>query len=424
MNSYLASYLGKHAGKVMTMLVTLAAVTTYFSFFGADLVGSAGGVAWVSSTNALIYALGIGVAIFTFWTLALKVVPSLPAGRFRRWGMAITTAGCIFIVSMSSWLNVAGLAGPAALETHMYRAIGTMQSELDQSYGDARAQEQVLPDLTSAANKFATLAEKELHGGFITGSPGPGTVASTLDTIATLLKGLAQTVTNYITAAEALAAQGRTQIQAMRRIVSGEGQPMERMRALSREADAFRAILQEMQSKAPAAATQRVLATLAVGITLQPVSSRNAAVAKRQRQGLEMIKELAEKTAASLSVLAVAVGGPGDPTQAAPALEWIGPVDAVWRYADEFLPMWAGGIAIDLIPTLIILYLMLVFSIREEGKRPEERFEDLSVSQLAYAREADAWLDGARPLGPPAPPGPPHPLTPPRPTAPLRGKKT
>ena len=413
MNPYLASFLGKHLGKIMTMLVVLALVTTYYSFLGADLVGAAGGVAWVSSTNALIYALGIGVAIFTFWTLALRVVPSLPPGRFRMWGMAVTVAGCIFIVSMSSWLNVAGLAGAAALETHMYQAIGVMQIWLDRVYGQARAQEQVMPDLRAAAAHFGRLADREQKDGHITGSAGPGTVSATLADMSIQLEGLARQVQDYIDAASALSAQGRSHIETMRGIVAGEGGPMERMRQLSRESDAFRAILQEIQGKAPGAATQRVVATLSAGITLQPVSSRNAAVAERQRQALEQVRELADKTAASLSLLAAELDGPDDPTQGAPALEWIGPVDAVWRYAEDYLPMWAGGIAIDLIPTLVILYLMLVFTIREEGKRPQERFEDLSVTQLAYALEANDWLRGAQLPGPPGPPMRPSTTKPP-----------
>ena len=66
MDPSLQSFLGKIKGKIETLLIILALVSMYFSYLGAELLADAGGISWLNRSNAVIYAIGIGAAVYTF----------------------------------------------------------------------------------------------------------------------------------------------------------------------------------------------------------------------------------------------------------------------------------------------------------------------------------------------------------------------
>ena len=61
MDPTLQTFLGKIKGKIDSLLVVLALVSTYFSFLGAELLADAAGISWLNRSNAVIYAIGIGI---------------------------------------------------------------------------------------------------------------------------------------------------------------------------------------------------------------------------------------------------------------------------------------------------------------------------------------------------------------------------
>tara|TARA_R110002167_G_scaffold186979_6_gene388118 strand:- start:875 stop:2089 length:1215 start_codon:yes stop_codon:yes gene_type:complete len=388
MDPSLQSFLGKIKGKIETLLIILALVSMYFSFLGAELLADAGGISWLNRSNAVIYAIGIGAAVYTFWAIAMRIVPTLPAGRYRYAGMCITAAGCLFLVALSSWLNVAGLAGPAALDTHMIGQISAYEEATASAYGRARQAEQLIGDLKAHSRRFQSLSEDERSFGRISGAPGPGTVSETLADIATDIEALVEEVKAYLDAAATLSEQARLQLETMRQQAARNEPPVSRMRALAGTADALRATLHELQSKSPAASAARVVRSLSAGIAVKPVSGRSSRIIKAQRDALAAVQAQIDTTATAIAALAADLGGPFDPSAGAPVVERIGPVEAVFRYAGKFVPMWAGGIAIDLIPTIIILYLMLVFAVREDGEREKDRLGPLTVEQIEDAQRA------------------------------------
>ena len=388
MDPSLQTYLGKIRRKIESLLVTLALVSIYFSFLGAELLADAGGVSWLNRSNAVIYAIGIGVAVYTFWTVALRVVPTLPQGRYRWFGMSITAAGCLFLVAMSAWLNVVGLAGSAALDAHISGVIAAYEESTSSAYGRARQAEQLIGDLNAHSRRFTNLSKDEQEFGRISGAPGPGTVSETLSDIAADIEALVEELKTYLESATTLSQRARLQLETMRRQAAQDAPPVVRMRVLAGTADALRATLHELHSKSPNASIARVVRLLSAGVAVQPVSGRSSGVKKAQRDALAVVEAQIDTTATAIATLAVALGGPFDPTAGVPVMERIGPVEAVFRYADQFVPMWAGGIAIDLIPTIIILYLMLVFAVREDVEKEKDRLGPITVEQLEDAQRA------------------------------------
>lgn len=317
MDPTLQTFLGKIKGKIDSLLVVLALVSTYFSFLGAELLADAAGISWLNRSNAVIYAIGIGSAVYTFWAIALRVVPSLPAGRFRIAGMCITAAGCLFLVALSSWLNVAGLAGPAALDTHMSRTIIAYEQSVSEAYGQARQTEQLVSDLKSHARRFRSLSEDEAKFGRISGAPGPGTVSQTLADIAGDIEALIEEVKAYLEAAATLSEHARLQLETMRQQAARDEPPVLRMRTLAGTADALRATLHELQGKSPAASAARVVRSLSAGVSVQPVSGRSARIVKAQRDALANVEAQIDSTAEAIATLVADLGGPFDPSAGA-----------------------------------------------------------------------------------------------------------
>ncbi len=403
MDSSLKNYLGKTVSSIALLLPVQAVASAYFSYLGAEALSDAGGVSVLGRASAVVYAAAIGAAIYSFWTIALRVVPTLPSGRFRKAGMSITFAGCLFVTAVSSWLNVAGLAGPAALEVQMNGTVAAYEGAAADAYGRARQAEQLIGDLKATARQFHSLAEDEATSGRISGRPGHGTVSETLAHIADQIEGLIEEINGYLEAAATLSQTARGQLETMRQQAGSDGHPTQKMRALASTADAMRATLHEMRSKSPAASAARVIRSLSAGVAVQPVSGRSEKVAAAQREALADVAQRIDAAAATIAALAADLDDPDDPSAGALVVERIGPVQAVFRHAEHFVPMWAGGIAIDLIPTIIILYLMLVFSVRQDTAQQADRTRELTVEQIRDAMAAMALLRNPTAQLPPKP---------------------
>ena len=61
--------------------------------------------------------------------------------------------------------------------------------------------------------------------------------------------------------------------------------------------------------------------------------------------------------------------------------------EAVLAYAGDFVPAWAGAIAIDMVPAVLVLIVMVVHGVAREyeGHRPEAT---LTLNELKLAKRA------------------------------------
>ena len=95
----------------------------------------------------------------------------------------------------------------------------------------------------------------------------------------------------------------------------------------------------------------------------------------------------------------------------------LSPADAVIRYAGNFVPSWAGAIAIDLLPAVLVLILTVTHTAIRSGREAVPIEDRMTVSELraalAAAREVDlALAHGRAELPEPGAPEAPAALTP------------
>ncbi|EDZ45336.1 conserved hypothetical protein [Rhodobacterales bacterium Y4I] len=77
----------------------------------------------------------------------------------------------------------------------------------------------------------------------------------------------------------------------------------------------------------------------------------------------------------------------------------ISKADAVIRYAGNFAPSWAGAIAIDLLPAVLVLIVAVAQGAVRAGRDPAEPEDSMTVAELRAAvlalREVEAAAPGA-----------------------------
>jgi hypothetical protein len=121
-----------------------------------------------------------------------------------------------------------------------------------------------------------------------------------------------------------------------------------------------------------------------------------------QQTTIESVLSLLAQRAATLRSAAdevLAMPTPDETTYAP-----ISTADAVLRYAVDFIPSWAGAIAIDLLPAVLVLIMMVAQSAIRSDRGNVSPEETMTIAEIRAAvaalRELD-WPQGSMPEMPP-----------------------
>ncbi len=298
--------------------------------------------------------------------------------------------GSAMIVAMSAWLNASALAGAAAIQQHLAISVENYTRDLDKAYRNGLAVQGLLPDIQMASARFAKLAESE-RGGSLTGTSGSGTVVQLLGQMSTQLAGLSQEVTQSAGNQKTLFEQGSKQLEKMRELVSDRGPINARIDAFGREATALMGTITTLQQRSVAPAVKRAADGLASGF-IAPAAGGRGDLGERQNAVVGKVAAAVTAQAAALSAAAdkIVELPPVEPTRFQP----LSPAEAVWVYAGDFLPSWAGAISIDLLPAVLVLILCVVHAGIRQDNAPVEPSTTMTASELItalrLARDVDA----------------------------------
>jgi hypothetical protein len=397
-------------------LAVLALASGVYTYIGVrDLLD---GSATVVFLGAFIYSAAVSVGIYAFWTYLLRLMPHVQHGAQRRLLFVAMLIGCSMIVAMSAWLNAAALAGSAAIEQHLSRAAEGYADTLDQAHSNALAAQSLLPDIQLASERFARLAEEERTSGALTGTTGSGTVVQLLSQMSNDLRGLGEEISQSRETVKALYDQGGEHISRMRALVSGAGPVQQRADAFGEEAVALAGVVTNLQQTSVAPAVRRAADDLA-GSFIAPVAdgdsedlrTRQEAVVGSVAAAAAQSKQLAN---AADQILA------REPARVERFVPLSRP-DAVLRYAADFLPSWAGAIALDLLPAVLVLILMAAHAAirRDEDPNVAENAmtaNDMMQAMRLYERmrreDAVARAEESAVMEPPLPDAPAVPAAP------------
>jgi hypothetical protein len=386
----------------LTTRVTTAALSLasgVYTFLGVRelLGGSAGGTDTMLA--AAIYSSAVTIGIYAFWTYLMRLMPHMldRGGRSLLFGcMAI---GAAMIIAMSSWLNAAALAGTAALQQHLAATLEAYSRDLDRAHRHALAAQGLVPDIQMASARFARLADSERTGS-LTGSAGSGTVVQLLSQMSTQLGGLSQEVAQSAGRAKGLFEEGSKHIAAMRELVSAHSPINSRNDAFGIEAQALMGVIASLQQTTVAPAVKRTADGMVAGFIAPSASARTNELADRQTAVVGKVETAVAAQATALSAAAEKIiAAPAvEPTRFQPLSQ----AEAVLRYAGDFIPSWAGAIAIDLMPGVLVLILCVVHASIRRGADSDTGLTAMSSTDLINAVRLVRELERAQSGGAPS----------------------
>ncbi len=372
-------------------LGVLAVASGVYTYIGVR--GLLDGVGLLTFGAAVVYSGAVSVGIFIFWAYILKFLPQMRTGATR---LALTAAmllGCGAIVAMSSWLNAAALAGAASVEQHLAVTVVDYQERLEQSHENALAAQSLLPDIRIAQQRFSQLSEREQEEGALTGSSGRGTVAQYLSQMAQQLEDLGDQIEATRGPVQNLFAEGSRHLDAMRAIVGDIQNIEQRTVRFADQAVKLAGVIASMTQTSIAPAVRRQAEDLSRSFIMPAVTGLSADLRDRQSQVLDEVRSTVDETSAVLAAAA-------DEILARPAVQPLrfvplSPAEAVLLYAADFVPSWAGAIAIDLLPGVLVLILMVVHTSIRKQEMHLARDESMSLKDLQAALEAWSRLSRA-----------------------------
>ncbi|GAB5470482.1 MAG: hypothetical protein Kilf2KO_35120 [Rhodospirillales bacterium] len=372
-------------------LGVLAVASGVYTYIGVR--GLLDGAGLLTFGAAVVYSGAVSVGIFIFWAYILKFLPQMRSGATRLALSAAMLVGCGAIVAMSSWLNAAALAGAASVEQHLAETVVDYQERLEQAHENALAAQSLLPDIRIAQQRFSDLSERELEEGALTGSSGRGTVAQYLAQMAQQLQDLGDQIAASRGPLETGFAEGGRHLNAMRAIVAGSQPIDQRSVDFADQAVALAGVISSITQTSIAPAVRRQAEDLSRSFIMPAVSGLSADLRSRQNQVLEEVRETVAETSAVLASAA-------DEILARPAVQPLrfkplSPAEAVLLYAGDFVPSWAGAIAIDLLPGVLVLVLMVVQASIRRQESHLTRDEAMSLKDLQAALEAWGRLSRA-----------------------------
>ena len=388
-----------------TALGVLAVASGIYTYLGVSTLLDGDGA--MQSFAAIAYSTAVSVGIFVFWSYMMRLLPAMRTTRARIGLFGAMGLGCLAIVAMSSWLIAAALAGAAAVEQHMAETVQDYQGSLERSHEIAITAQALERDVARTRQSFEDLSEQEAAGA-LSGLAGRGAVFRVLRQKAAELSALEQQIAAQSEQVEAAFTTGNELLSRMRALTVEPGPVEGRSVEFSELAVRLAGIITQLRQLSVAPLVQRAAQDLSASVVLPELDGATEDNRVAQGATIDSVLQVLQQRAETLDRAAsevIAMPPPAETTYTP-----VSAADAVILYARNFIPSWAGAIAIDLLPAVLVLILAVTqgaIRASKEGTPIEDRMTVAEMrAALQAARAVDMTLD---PPEPPARQGPPAP---------------
>jgi hypothetical protein len=364
-------------------LGVLAIASGVYTYLGvSSLLEDTGAMSFFA---AVAYSVAVSVGIFVFWSYMLRLLPAMrSAGGFI--GLTISTmVGSLAIIAMSSWLNAAALAGSAAVEQHLERTVRDYQTALEQAHDIALSAQALRQDVRRAREAFEALAEQE-RSGELSGTAGEGAVYRVLRQKTEELQSLETQILEQQPLIVAAFEQGNATLGRMRALTVAPGPVEQRSVAFSEESVRLAGVISNLNQYSVALLVARAAADLPASVVLPELDGRTASIRDAQSSTIVSVLDALDQRSQTLGQAAARVLAMEPPQET--AYNPISSADAVIRYAGNFVPSWAGAIAIDLLPGVLVFVLAITQTAIRSGRDGLSIEETLTLADLKAAINA------------------------------------
>lgn len=364
-------------------LGVLAIASGIYTYLGvSSLLEDTGAMSFFA---AVAYSIAVSVGIFVFWSYMLRLLPSMrSAGGFI--GLTISTmVGSLAIIAMSSWLNAAALAGSAAVEQHLDLTVRDYQSALEQAHDIALSGQALGREVQRAREAFEALAEQE-RSGQLSGTAGEGAVFRVLTQKTEELRNLEEQIRGQQPLIDTAFEDGNAILGRMRALTVAPGPVDQRSVTFSEESVRLAGVISNLNQYSVAPLVARAAEDLPASVVLPELDGRSANVRDAQSSTIASVLNALDQRSQTLKRAADEVLAMEPPLET--AYNPISSADAVIRYAGNFVPSWAGAIAIDLLPAILVFVLAITQSAIRTGRDGLSIEETLTLADLKAAMNA------------------------------------
>lgn len=365
-------------------LGVLAVASGIYTYLGvSSLLEDTGAMSFFA---AVAYSVAVSVGIFVFWSYILRLLPSM---RSTSGFLGLTLSmlvGSLAIIAMSSWLNAAALAGSAAVEQHLAKTVQDYQAALEQAHDIALSGQALGRDVERTRRTFEELSDREAREGGTTGVAGEGAVSRLLAQTADRLRGLEEIIEAQEPLIEDAYDEGNRLLGQMRALTVAPGPVEQRSVAFSEESVRLAGVIASLNQYSVASLVARAAADLPASIILPELDGSTPTMRATQSDSMRAVITSVESLSGSLTEAANEVLEMQPPQET--AYNPISSADAVIRYAGSFVPSWAGAIAIDLLPGVLVFVLAVTQAAIRNGRDGLSIEETLTLADLKAAMNA------------------------------------
>ena len=383
------TWLDTFSGAALGVLAVASGIYTYLGV--SSLLDDTGAL---SVFAALAYSIAVSVGIFVFWSYLMRLLPAVRTAGARLGLLASMLLGSLAIVAMSSWLNAAALAGAAAVEQHLAKTVQDYQAALERSNAIAVSGQGLQRDVARVRQSFEDLSEQEATGN-LSGIAGRGAVFRVLRQKSAELAGLEAQIQTQAPLVTGAFAEGNAILSRMRTLTVEPGPVETRSVEFSEEAVRLAGIITQLRQLSVAPLVARAAQDLSASVVLPELDGRTANTRADQQATITSVLNVLGQRADTLRIAAEGVMAmePAANTAYTP----ISTADAVIRYAENFIPSWAGAIAIDLLPAVLVFILAITHSAIRSGRDRVGLEDTLTLAELraalVAAREVEEAMD-------------------------------
>ncbi|WP_299282964.1 hypothetical protein [uncultured Tateyamaria sp.] len=366
-----------------TALGVLAVASGIYTYLGVSSLLDENGA--MSVFAAIAYSVAVSVGIFVFWSYMMRLFPAVRSAQARV-GLILTMGvGSLAIVAMSSWLNAAALAGSAAVEQHLAKTVQDYQTSLERAHEVAITAQSLERDVARTRQSFEDLSEQEAAGA-LSGLAGRGAVFRVLRQKAAELSGLEGQISAQTPLVQSAFAEGNAILSRMRALTVEPGPVEARSVEFSEQAVRLAGLITQLRQLSIAPLVERAAQDLAASVVLPELDGQTEAGRVDQAATITSVLEVLAQRATTLERAAQAVQAQQPPPDV--TYTPISSADAVILYARNFIPSWAGAIAIDLLPAVLV-FIVAITQAAIRGGREGTAIEDtLTLAELRAALAA------------------------------------
>jgi hypothetical protein len=364
-------------------LGVLAIASGIYTYLGvSSLLEDTGAMSFFA---AVAYSIAVSVGIFVFWSYMLRLLPAMrSAAGFI--GLTVSTfVGSLAIIAMSSWLNAAALAGSAAVEQHLENTVRDYQTALAQSHEIALSGQALGREVQRAREAFEALADQE-RSGELSGTAGEGAVFRVLTQKTDELRNLENQIAAQQPLIDAAFDEGNAILGRMRALTVAPGPVEQRSVAFSEESVRLAGLIANLNQYSVAPLVARAAEDLPASVVLPDLDGRNTSIREAQSSTISSVLTALDRRSQTLRRAADEVLALERPQET--AYNPISSADAVIRYAGNFVPSWAGAIAIDLLPGILVFVLAITQAAIRNGRDGLSIEETLTLADLKAAISA------------------------------------